>query len=461
MSTQLILKFVSCCRAAGLRLSTSEVLDCMHQLELINILEEPDFRTMLRSNFAKSRREQAHFDRLYQLFFHDLRDDSRLDENDPLSGRIEEVLKRLEELLAADGDFRAILDFLMGDSRAYLEQLRRIHESEPLQSQNIKFNWASMMGRLQVMIQLGKMREAIFRVLGEDRNHFNTEGRRALAAYFDRRMESAYSLLLNEPRPDNAGIKEVKTTERRLKALGERPFSQLSEKEVAQMREAIGQLVRKLKDIVTRRWAARDRGTLDAKKTLRRASRYQGIPVEIMFRNKPLRKTKIVVLCDVSSSVWSAARFMLNMVYSLQECFSRVNSFIFVAGLAEVTEVFENNEINIAIEKVLKEADLNYYEATDYGETFRHFRRSYMDQLNKKTTLIIMGDARSNYFSPEERILDEMRGRCRRLIWLNPEPETVWHSGDSEMYTYRRYCHEVRPCRNLNQLVDFIEDLVL
>lgn len=99
---------------------------------------------------------------------------------------------------------------------------------------------------------------------------------------------------------------------------------------------------------------------------------------------------------------------------------------MFVSGLAEVTDIFENEEINHAIEKVLKEVDIDYLAQTDYGETFRQFRDKHMDALNK-TTLIIIGDARSNYFHPEDRILEEMREKCRRLIWLNPEPELVEH----------------------------------
>ncbi|MFO7861353.1 MAG: hypothetical protein R6U41_09035 [Desulfosalsimonas sp.] len=45
--------------------------------------------------------------------------------------------------------------------------------------------------------------------------------------------------------------------------------------------------------------------------------------------------------------------------------------------------------------------------------------------------------------------------------WLNPEPEAFWGTGDSEMHTYKAHCHEVRTCQNLNQLIDFIEELVL
>ena len=152
---------------------------------------------------------------------------------------------------------------------------------------------------------------------------------------------------------------------------------------------------------------------------------------------------------------------MLNVLYSLQECFTRVNSFVFVAGLSEVTDIFDTHEINDAIERVLTEADLDYLASTDYGETFRQFKAGHMDVLNKKTTLIIIGDGRTNYFNPEDRILMEMREKCRRLIWLDPEPEALWYTGDSEIYAYKTFCHELRPCRNLNQLIAFVEELIL
>ena len=112
-------------------------------------------------------------------------------------------------------------------------------------------------------------------------------------------------------------------------------------------------------------------------------------------------------------------------------------------------------------DKVMNEADIDYDTSTDYGLTFREFQTQHMDVLNKKTTLIIIGDGRSNYANPEAGILDEMREKCRRLIWLNPETEMFWYSGDSEMRTYEGLCDEVRPCANLNQLTEFIRELVL
>lgn len=152
---------------------------------------------------------------------------------------------------------------------------------------------------------------------------------------------------------------------------------------------------------------------------------------------------------------------MLNLLYSLQDCFDKVNSFVFIDHLSEVTGIFEEHEINEAIRMVLEKTDVNYNSSTDYGETLRNFKKDYMELLTKKTTLIIVGDGRTNYMNPEDAILGQMRERCRRVIWLNPEQENLWDSGDSEIRSYMPHCHEVRQCRNVNQLFTFIEELVL
>ncbi|MBW1866726.1 MAG: VWA domain-containing protein [Deltaproteobacteria bacterium] len=457
----IVLKFAACARGGGLRVSTSEVLDCVGQLELINFLQEPQFEAVLRTNFAKSRREQHHFDQLYHLFFHELRQDFGIFHTDGLQDRMEEFQAALIPENNAGLLDQALLDFMAGDPLAFLQEMGRIQGEGEGRRQGMGSNLGSVTRRLGVMLQLNRLQAALAQFLGDNIDRIPWEERKSLESHFTERIESARRLLLQNPKPAGENLAKIVSHEQHLSDLGETAFVSLTQKEVEELREVIKQLVRKLKDTAGLRYARQKRGVPDIKKTLRQGARYQGIPMEIIFRNRPLRKTRIVTLCDVSGSVWSAARFMLNMLYSLQECFTRVRSFVFVAGLDEVTEIFEKNEINQAIEKVLGEADIDYGAATDYGLTLRLFKKYFMDVLNKKTTLIIIGDGRSNYSNPEVEILDDMRDRCRRLIWLNPETKQFWYSGDSEMRTYEGSCHEVRPCQNLNQLLDFIKDLVL
>ncbi len=457
----LVLKFVGIARSAGLRVSTSEVLDCLNQLQLVDITEEPQFAAVLRANFAKSRREQGRFERLYQMFFHELRQDASIANSEPLSEQIHDVLQALALAGEENTCFQAVLDFLDGDPIPYFEQLQQIGSGADEQNRGPGANLGALTQRLEIMLGLNAVEAALEQFLADHRDQMDWEMRRDLSAHFKNRLESARRLLTHERQIYADSADKHLSYRQRLDHLGEIHFASLTRREVETMREVIEQLVRKLKDTISRRYARQNRGVLDIKKTLRRAAGYQGIPLELFYRKRPLRKTKIVALCDVSGSVWSAARFMLNMLYSLQECFTQVRSFVFVAGLDEVTRVFEDFEINQAIEKILKEADIEYNAATDYGLTFRQFKNSHMDMLNKKTTLIIIGDGRTNYGNPEERILDDMHGRSRRVIWLNPETPYFWYTGDSEMRTYMEYCDEVRPCQNLNQLLAFIESLVL
>ena len=457
----LILRFVACSRAAGLRISTSEVLDCLNQLKLVDVLDENQFAAVLRANFAKSRREQFHFDRLYGLFFHELRQESGISHADPLAEQIQNTLQTFAAEQNGDSANQAVLDFLNGDPLSFMEQMQPGIMAGNGQGGGMGSNLGPMIQRLELMLQINALENSLMQFITDQRDRMDWEIRRDLKELFDARLASARRLLTRQERPFYDDSKKPPSHQQHLDRLGEIHFASLTKKEVAAMREAIDQLVRKLKDTVSRRYAAKNRGALDVKKTLRRAAGYQGIPLELFFRNRPPRKAKIVTLCDVSGSVWSAARFMLNMLYSLQDCFTQVRSFVFVAGLDEVTGIFKDCEINQAIDKVLKDANIEYNAATDYGLTFRQFKKDYLDILNKKTTLIIVGDGRSNYSNPEEQILDEMRERCRRVIWLNPETPYFWYSGDSEMRAYQACCNEVRPCQNLNQLLEFIQLLIL
>ena len=458
---KLIQQFAACCRASGMRISTSEVLDSFRQLPLIDPTDEMQFRALLCANFAKSVRELSHFDRLYHLFFHEMRvnlDDMRqaADQAD----HIRKAAKLLKEKPHDNPVYGAVVDFVAGNPLPLLAEMRRIHQESDTPEASARFNLGPLASRMNVLMQIIKTASAASSLMESNDLDMAPADRRGLAAHVDERLASARSILMYEPGAD-AGTRTVQTHEQRLKELGEKDFSSFTRREVDEMREAVDKLVRRLKNVVSRRFAVRDRGSLDVKKTLRAAAKYTGVPIDIRYRRKALRKSRIVTLCDVSGSVWTAARFMLNLLYSLQDCFDKVHSFVFVDQLTDVTDIFAEHDIAEAIGIVMKDADVRYNAQTDYGETFRHFKRSYMELLTKKTTLIIVGDGRGNYTHPEDAILGDMRDRCRRVIWLNPEAENLWGTADSEIYTYAQHCHEVRLCGNVNQLIAFIEELVL
>jgi hypothetical protein len=448
--------FAACCRAFDLRVSTSEVLDTARHLALVDPLDPREFKLAVRANFAKSRRDQSRFDYLFDLFFHGIRTDS----DDALSPEIKRITQGLRKSLSGDPMEQALMDFLDNDPLAFINHIHALHTKEERPQKIFKSNMGQLSSKLGVMLQINAIKSKIMALLDQG-DHGEPGNAGAIRDHFRERLDRAFTLATEEPREHNDALKETPRATTGKNQLKDKPFSNLTPLEVVEMRAVIERLVRKLKDQVGRRFAVKNRGVIDIKKTLRNSGKFQGVPLNIAFKNKPPRKSSIVAICDVSGSVWSGARFMLTLLYSLQECFARVKSFVFVADLVDITDLFQDLDINQAIEKALGDDTINRNAPTDYGNSFQQFKHDHMNVLNQKTTLIILGDGRSNYLNPQANILGEMRERCRRIIWLNPEQINTWTTGDSEIASYKTHCHEVRTCMNLNHLTEFIEELVL
>jgi uncharacterized protein with von Willebrand factor type A (vWA) domain len=459
----MIHRFAAAARAAGLRIATSEVLDALALLPRVDILDEAQFAALLRANFAKSRLERARFEHLYHLFFHELREDLHAS-SAPVAPHVEDFRRELISLEPPSEALSAIADFLAADPAAYLELLNSL-QSEGRGAaggpRGAGANLGGLVRRLPVLRALQRAREALDGFLAANRSRIHWETRRDLERHLAGRLETARRLLAGEDPLRRLTPTPLPAVTETYGELGRTPFANLSPGERVRLREAMAQLVRRLRDQTGLRTKARSRGLPDLKRTLRGAVRTQGIPLELRFRRRPPRKGRIVVLCDVSGSVWSTARFMLVMLYALQDCFDRVRSFVFVDAPHEVTRHFDDHEADRALTEVLHDPAVPYGAPTDYGRTLRLFRHRHLDTVTKKTTVIVIGDGRSNYGNPEEAILGEIRDRARRLIWLNPEPEAFWNSGDSEMRSYAVLCNEVRVCQNLNQLADIVRNLVL
>jgi uncharacterized protein with von Willebrand factor type A (vWA) domain len=242
--------------------------------------------------------------------------------------------------------------------------------------------------------------------------------------------------------------------------LADKPLFALSADEVAQMRTVVARLARKIKDALALRQRQEQKGRIDSRRTIRHSLQYGGIPMEVMLRRCHREKPKLVTICDVSDSVRNASRFMLQLVWSLQECFSRVRSYAFVSEIAEVTQAFNTYPVERAIEWALKAAPIDYHCRSDFGYAFSRFVRTELDSLDRKTTILVLGDARNNYNDPQAWTLRLIRERVKGIIWLNPEGQWGWGIGDSVMPLYAPSCDIVRECRTIGQLGEVVDNLV-
>jgi len=234
-------------------------------------------------------------------------------------------------------------------------------------------------------------------------------------------------------------------------------LSNIEQRNFRLIQEVVFRMAKRLVSLHSRRKKVFKRGALNVPRTLRHNMAYDGAIFDLHWKSVKVDRPKVFAICDVSGSVANYARFMLMFLYSLEEVMPKVRSFAFSSDLAEVTELFERNKLEDAIAKTLRDYSGG---STDYGQAFADFRKLCLDEVDNRTTIIILGDARNNYGDPRAEILKEMYDRCKRLIWLNPESRSTWTVGDAEMRRYSAYCHQTEECNSLMHLERIVGNLL-
>jgi hypothetical protein len=246
----------------------------------------------------------------------------------------------------------------------------------------------------------------------------------------------------------------------RARTLSEKPLALLNEEEIAKLRVEVKKLARKLRTQASLRPKVERRGRLDARRTIRRSLRSGGVPFDLVRRRRRVERPRLVILCDVSDSVRNVSRFMLELVFTLQELFERVRSFVFVSDVGETTDLFRAYEIDRAVQLAYGGAVISVHANSNYGCALDLFCERHLDAVTSKTTVIVIGDARNNYNPPNAERLAEIRRKARRLLWLNPELPGAWGFGDSAMREYEPHCDKVIVAYNLESLRKVVDDLV-
>jgi uncharacterized protein with von Willebrand factor type A (vWA) domain len=239
-------------------------------------------------------------------------------------------------------------------------------------------------------------------------------------------------------------------------------FMHASREEMQALQKAIYPLTRALAARLAQRRRHRRRGQLDFRQTVRHSMSFGGVPVEPKFKRPRPSKPEIMVVADISGSVASFARFTLQFVYAMQSEFSKVRSWVFIDGVDEVTRFFdEADDIGQAIQRVNTEADVVWVDGhSDYGHAFEVWHERHIREVTRKSSIILLGDARNNYHASQAWTLAEMRKRARKLYWLDPEPRGYWDTGDSIVSEYAPHCDGVYEVRNLRQLQKFVADVI-
>ena len=442
---QTLENFLRALRAMDVRVSPAEAIDAHCTVDSVGYSDRTLLKDSLCIALAKSEEEVERFDECFDIFFtrDEFRNREEEDESEGLSDTENEMLG--EQPLA---------DMLLGGSETEMAQAMEQAANEAGVA-NIRFSTQRGLFTRRILDRMG-LRDLERLIASLNRQ----EGDEA-AADMAGRLEQGRGYLFEEVRQyidrqfdlyaRNAG------EELRQEFLAKTNLSSIERRDFDRMHRIVRRMAKKLATRYARRRKHTKRGVLDVRRTLRKSMPHGGIPFETVWKQTKIERPRIVVIVDVSQSVAAAARFLLLFLYSLHEVIATLRAFAFSSHLIEVSDILKERDVEEAIPEILEKIG---FRSTDYGRALEDFEDLHMDALDRHTTVIILGDGRSNDTDPRMDLMRQIHDRAKSVIWLNPEPEPFWGTGDSEMHRYRTFCHVAKTCSTVQDLERVVDDVM-
>jgi uncharacterized protein with von Willebrand factor type A (vWA) domain len=445
--------FVEALRSAGLSVSLAEGLDAIAALDRVSWHDRETVRAAYAATLVKRQPQRVTFDAVFDIYYPRLVGNGVAAEGAEPETAVRDggpALERFREALAealAAGDQQALQD-LAAEAVARFGAM-------PGRGPGLS-SWSAYTS-LQRVSPSELMDRLVQGLLGsglDDEQAQRTAGRRI--GDFTRLVESdARRRIAEEKGPEHVADVTVRPTIDRL------DFTSARRSDLEEMRREIYPLARRLAARLTKEQHARRRGPLDVRRTVRASISTGGVPLTTHHKPKRPHRTDLVVLCDVSGSVANFAQFTLLLVFALREAFSGVRAFTFIDHVVEVSDHFRPGadvvEVMESLAASVSHAAL--WGRTNYGRALTKFAEEYADAIGPKSSLLILGDARSNYSDLALPVLSDLAKRSRHAWWLNPEHPRHWGSGDSAADAYGEIVKMVE-CRNLAQLGEFVHEIL-
>ena len=452
-----ILQLIAALRASGVRVSLAESAEAFSAVDLMGIQDREQFRLSLRATLIKDAKDLSTFEKLFPLFFGTGQPPTM--GGNPMDDLTPEEIKILADALRQFAEnLRQRMERLMNGEPLTKSELESLGQLVGLnQADNLDYqNWmAQRMMRAMAFPEVQKAMKELMEQLKQ--MGMNRERIQQIREMIQQNMQG-----MREQIDQFAGQRIAENLSERPRGenidnLMNRPFEALSDADKKLLQHEVKRLAAALRTRIALRQKRAKNGQMDPKATIRANLKYHGVPMEIKHKDR-VRKPKIVVICDVSTSMRFCSELMLSFLFALQGQVRKTYAFAFIDHLESISEDFSGTNADEAIQSVLWRMPSGHYN-TDLGWSLNGFQNEYMDTLNSGTILLIVGDGRNNYNDPRLDVFSTMSRRATRTIWLNPEPPIMWH-GDSDMHKYAPLCSDVLKVSNLRELADAVDELM-
>ncbi len=454
--------FVEALRAQGISVGPSETVDAGQVLSVLDLSDRETVREGLACAVLRRPDHRQTYDALFDLWWPAavggrtvVLEDGAEDPDRPDPQDLEAMRGMLLELLTDNPDIGDLDDRLVAMIAAIVEAHGRYTSSRGPSYSSYQALKAMGLDQLE-----GRLLAGLLAPHGDEPSPTQEQIAKALAAQKIAQLRRMVEGETKRRTAEQLGREHVQMYG--IPQLAENvEFLRASGDQLRQMRRVVAPLARTLATRLAARRRRARAGAIDLRKTLRKSMSTGGVPIDVVLRKPRPARPELVVLCDVSGSVAGFSHFTLLLVHALRQQFSRVRVFAFIDTTDEVTHLFgPDADLAVAIQRITREAGVYTRDGhSDYGNAFVSFTENFPGVLSPRSSLLILGDGRTNYRNPAADVLTHMVTASRHAHWLNPEPRHLWGSGDSAVprYTDVITMHE---CRSAKQLAGVIDQLL-
>src|SRR5258706_6391154 len=427
-----VVEFIRTLRAAGVRISVAESADAMDAMDQIGLSERDAFRAALKTTLVKGKTDGPTFEPFFPLFFDtgappifNMEQELTPDQKDMLQQALQSMMGNMQAL-------QQLIQQMMKGQQLSQEQLDQLGQMVSLPDANSQYQdsyYQRMMQRALGMQQLQELLDQLqeqLEAMGmseeaiEEIMEMMQANKDSLAEQIQKYVGSSIAKnMAEQPKPEPQDLMNT-------------PFQYLSSEDVDALRDEVKRLAARLRSRAALRQKHAKEGNPDSKATIRNNLRYGGVPMEIKYRNHHV-KPRLVLICDISTSMRYCSEFMLTLLYELQDQVSKTRSFIFIDDMHEISDFFKAERPDVAVQNVLSTHRPGSYN-TNLGNSLQTFFNDTLDAVDSRTTVIILGDGRNNFNDPRLDLANDLLRRSRRLLWFNPESPAQWGTGDSDMH---------------------------
>jgi uncharacterized protein with von Willebrand factor type A (vWA) domain len=445
-------RFFRAARGAGVRVSPAESIDAMNAVADVGFADRGILRDTLLLTLAKSQDEKQALGACFDLFF------SQPEVKDATAP---------EDAAESAATPSATGESPSGDARApspelgELAQMLLSRDRNAIAAAMANAANAAALSDIRYFTQRGIFSTRILDALGIARLRDDLDALRSTNPAEAERLAAASEALRENVRDVVSqalllyGREESENL--RHEILRNAPLARLERRQVEQMKALIRAIARRLRERYSKPRKRQRRGHLDTRRTLQRNAAWGGVPFLTSWKRRHRDRPRIVAICDVSGSVAQVSDFFLLLIHSLHEVVDDVRSFAFSGHLIEVSDILDEKSPEEAMSEIMSKVGFG---SSDYGGSLVDFEKGWIRTVTPKTTVIVLGDARTNNLDPRADILRRISERSKRLVWLNPEGRMAWGWGDSEMPRYAAFCSVVRQCATAKQLERAVSDIV-